>query len=457
MKRPDKSLLLLLVTFLIAFSSCEDSEDGSAKRNNWVWETMKTYYYWEDQISENDKIGKGNTVDFFNSLVYRRGEIDRWSFITDDLQELQNLLSGITKSTGYSFRPYYRDGDNSNDVVCIIEYVEPDSPADKAGLKRGDVIFEINGQKLNDQNIYDLAFVEKQELALGVVNADKSITELSPKVNVLAIQLQSNPILKTNVIEHDGKKIGYLAYTSFLDEYDEQLKAVFADFKTQGIDELVLDLRYNGGGSVSTAILLCSMIAPANTVGDVLLKGNYNALVKEAIIKEEGEESLIDRIIQTDENLDLSRIAILTTRNTASASEMIIYGLKPHMKVIQIGEQTHGKYYASTTFKDDDFYNWAMQPIIFRTENKDNSIDYNKGLEPNEGLKVQDLALVFDQQDVLELGDPNEQFLALAIQQLTQSLPQGAVLKSLLTLEQPLNTGTKLGHPLKYDMHIDIE
>jgi len=456
MKRKILNLLLIGITSVVLFSSCDDdSPSADKKRNNWVLQTMKTYYYWEDKIAEEYMASNGSTVDFFNSLLYRKGEIDRWSFITDDVQELQNMLKGVYKSNGISFRPYYRDQDNSNDVICIIEYVEPSSPADLAELKRGEIFYKINGQKLTDQNFYDLIYRESQELTFGIINIDRSMGELLPNIKLDAVVLETDPILKTNIVEYDGKKIAYLAYNSFIWEYREDLKAVFANFKSEGVDELVLDLRYNSGGSVSAAILLCSMIAPADKVGDVLLKGNYNEVLNEYIIKEEGEESLIDRFIASPENLDLSRVVVLTTRNTASASEMVIYGLKPHMEVIQIGEQTHGKYYASNTFTDDAYYNWAMQPIIYRTENKDNSIDYNQGLIADVAAK--DLTLVFNQQPVYELGEPDEEFFAIAIQQLTGTIPQRAMLKQGgYDQEKAFYTGTKLGHPLKYDMQYDL-
>lgn len=448
--------LSLLLGFLSFMTACDDdSPSAEKKRNQWVFNTMSDMYFWEDKISVTDGNTNENTFDFFDKLVYQSGIIDRWSFITDDHAALVNLLAGVYKSTGYSIRPYYRDGDTSNEVVCIIEYVEPDSPADIAGLERGDVFYQINGQTLNDENFYDLVYLDEQVLTLGVINQDFSVSEISPKINITAIELTTYPILKTNIVEYGGKKIGYLAYTSFIAKYNDDLKAVFADFKSQGIDELVLDLRYNSGGSVETAILLCSMIAPASQVGDILLKGQYNEAVTDYFAKKYGEESLIDRIIEVEENLNLSRLVVLTTRNTASASEMVIYGLKPHMEVIQIGEQTHGKYYASATFTDDAIYNWAMQPIIFRTENRDNSINYNEGLVPDS--PVQDLALVFDQQPVYELGDAQEEFFALAIEQLTGVVPQGASLKSNFISAKPVITGTKLGHSLKYDMHYTLK
>ncbi len=447
---------LFAVCSLVLVSCKDDSPSPVKKRNVWVGETMDTYYLWEDKIEDVEYHTGENTFDLFERLVYRRGEIDRWSFITDDYQGLLNLFAGVYKSTGYSFRPYYRDQDYSNEVICIIEYVESGSPADVAQIKRGDIFYKVDGQVITDDNFYDLVNRESLELTFGILSQDRTIEELLPKKNIRAVELQSNPILKTSIVEANGIKIAYLAYTSFIREYDKELEAVFADFKNQGVDELVLDLRYNSGGSVSSAVLLCSLIAPASKVGSVLFKENYNELLNRHIISQDGEESLIMRFQANANNLDLSRVVVLTTRNTASASEMIIYGLKPHMDVIQIGEQTHGKYYASATFTDDEICNWAIQPIIFRTENSDNSIDYTQGLWPDK--PVQDLGLVFNQQEVFDLGEQEEEFFALAIQAITGNLP--STVKSAITPKQSvkaLDTGTKLGHPLKYDMHYDLK
>lgn len=234
------------------------------------------------------------------------------------------------------------------------------------------------------------------------------------------------------------------------------MEAVFADFKAKGIDNLVVDLRYNSGGAVSSAILLGSMIAPSNKVGEVLIRRSYNPAFTDALKKEYGSDFNIDLIAANSNNLDLSKLVVLTTYKTASASEMLIYALEPHMEVVQIGEVTHGKYYGSITLSDSKNHNWAMQPIVMRAENKNNSIDYTVGLQPD--VEKKDFLVAFLGQNLYQLGDSREDFLAKAIENITGVNPQGAALKSVPMVDvKPLNTESTLSHPLHYDMYYDLK
>jgi hypothetical protein len=131
---------------------------------------------------------------------------------------------------------------------------------------------------------------------------------------------------------------------------------------------------------------------------------------------------------------------------------MVIYGLSPHMEVYHIGEQTHGKYYGSITISDEDKHNWAIQPIVMRAENKDNSIDYREGLTPD--LERTDF---INASEYYPLGDPKEDFLALALEYLTGVAPTGAQLKSTMKPIIPTNTEQSLGHPLDYNMYREIK
>ena len=173
-----------------------------------------------------------------------------------------------------------------------------------------------------------------------------------------------------------------------------------------GVKELVLDLRYNSGGSVSSAHKLVNMIVPASENGKPFINERYNSVLSEL-------DATLKYNIEEETNLNLQRLYVLTTERTASASEMVIYGLAPYMEVIQIGATTHGKYYASVTWTDNNLepekrrHQWAIQPIIIKSENVDNSIDYSKGLAPDYELR--------DNNYNSDLGDEDEYFLAAAI------------------------------------------
>ena len=455
-------ILSILLTFSV--SSCKDDNlppdsenpeipDSVLLINNFIHDNMDFAYFWNDKMPDLDPKKQPDPKEYFDALLYK--EIDRWSFITDDYKALLDYFSGKRKSVGYSFR-LYRLSASSNDVVGFIEYVNPNTPADTAGLKRNDMFFEINGTKLTTENYQDLLGLDSFTLTLGELNDDLTITPLSPKVDLIAEVLTIDPILLDTVIEHAGEKIGYLVYNSFVANYDNELEEVFGRFKDAGVNDLILDLRYNSGGSVNTAVLMASMIAPNSAIGKLLLKNSFNEnLTNYFKEKYPNDESVFaDSLISTDNNLDLPRYVALTSFKTASASEMVIYTLMPYMNVIQIGEQTHGKYYASITLSDQHKkHNWAIQPIVMRAENADNSIDYSQGLLPEERLQLREGYKY-------QLGDPKERFLAQALYELTGVWPEGTSAE-LKAETQPLFDNKYIEESgeinLKYILHKDVK
>ena len=440
--------VLVLFFSILAFVACEDSNGYSELKevNNFVHDNMEVYYFWNEEMPDLDPDKQTDTEAYFDALLYDK--IDRWSLITDDAEAWKNYLAGIRKEFGFSFR-FYLDG-KSNRYMAFIEYVELDGPADRAGLKRGDIITKIDGEDIGNDNYAKLYNADNIEVGLADF-AGGDLTDLTPSVNMEAEELQINPILKNVVFDIDGKKIAYLAYTSFIYDYNDELEDVFADFKAEGVSDLILDLRYNGGGSVETARILSSMICPASCAGKLFLRSAYNDIVEDAIREQFSDnytEQFEDYFEANENNLNLSSLYVLTTENTASASEMVIYSLSPYMDVVQIGEQTHGKYYGSVTLEDEDGkHTWAIQPIIMRAENVDNSIDYSVGLNPD--YEMDD--------DVFggELGTTDDVLTSYAINKITGGSFTQEVLKSTPVLQMDKAEGFVDQNLLKYEMYVD--
>jgi C-terminal processing protease CtpA/Prc len=431
------TILFSAIIFIFTANGCKDNNvppennipDSVLLINNFIHDNMDFAYFWNEQMPDLDPAREPDPKKYFYKLLF--SSIDRWSFITDDYQSLKDYFAGIRKSVGYSYR-LYRVSINSNDVVGFIEYVNPDTPADNAGLKRGDMFFKINGTQITTENYMELIGLDDFTLTLGDLNDDNTITPIGAEISLTAEVLTIDPILLDTVIEHAGQKIGYLVYNSFVADYDEELKSVFGKFKSEGVNGLVLDLRYNSGGSVNTAILMASMIAPAADTGKVLIRNTYNKNITDYFEEKypDDESIFIDRLIGTENNLNLNKYVALTSYKTASASEMVIYTLEPYMEdIIQIGEQTHGKYFGSITLSDpDQKHNWAIQPIVMRAENADGSIDYNQGLLPD---------IELDERYEYPLGDKREAFLSQALYELTGEWPEGAASASLKTKQKP--------------------
>jgi carboxyl-terminal processing protease len=236
------------------------------------------------------------------------------------------------------------------------------------------------------------------------------------------------------MIERNGINIGYLMYNGFRSSNASlsELNAVFGRFSSQGVNELVLDLRYNGGGSVDTAIWLSSMITGQYT-GEVFFEENWNSDIQSFFLANDPEalaNRFTDIMIKRDSggsivfeeainSLNLSRVYILTTGSTASASELVINGLNPYIDVIQIGTSTLGKPQASRTIYDsEDFgrlntnpnHTYALQPLIYESSNIDGFSTYYDGLDPSSGFEQSESLL-----NMGVLGNINEPLLARAI------------------------------------------
>jgi C-terminal processing protease CtpA/Prc len=209
-------------------------------------------------------------------------------------------------------------------------------------------------------------------------------------------------------------------YNGFYSEYDTQLNTAFESFNSQGVTDLVLDLRYNGGGSVQTATRLASMITGQYT-GEIFAKQQWNAKINDYFASNNPEDlnnNFTDKIGSTPiSSLNLSKIYILTTKSTASASELVINGLKPYMEVVQIGDITTGKNVGSVTLYDSPTFGkdnrnpnhrYAMQPIVLKIVNADGFGDYYNGLTPTVQLKES-----LGNLDVL--GNSSEPLLSTAI------------------------------------------
>lgn len=446
-------LSYFLILLSILFSSCE-KDNGISKEtkgiNQFIHDYMKQYYYWTEDMPSINPEDQEDSKAYFNNLLY--SSIDKWSFITDDYQGLVDYFNGVQMDYGYSVRPFRLSG--TNEYMVCVEFVYPDTPASKAGMKRGDIIISINGQEINEDNYSELYYSNSVVLGLGTISDDNILLPLDNEISLTSEVISINPILKTAVYEmRTGQTIGYLAYTSFIDNSDKDLEQLFANFKAAGVDEFILDLRYNGGGSVATANLLASLIGPSNIEGEIFIRKDYNKYFKEYFKEEfpDDESVYIDRFEGNANNLGLSKLYVLTTPSTASASEMVIYTLAPYMDVIQIGEKTHGKYYGSVTIDDRDRdHGWAIQPIIMRSENVDNSINYAEGLDPD--IAVQD--------DVFtnhELGSFDDQMVAVAINEITNEASTFELLKSAerqSAVFKAMDIPQK--HPLQYDMHISL-
>lgn len=380
--------------------------------NNYILENMDTYYLWRDFMPSglNPNTEPDPNV-FFDKLIYKVD--DKWSFLTDDYQSLINHFSGISYTFGHKFKLFH-DGD-SDRVFGIIEYVANNSSADIAGLRRGVVFNRVDGVLLTTQNYLNLLFGrDAYKLGLAEIDNDE-VVSTEEEVELIASQVVEDPIYLDTVYQYSGRKIGYFVYNQFISDFDQNLNELFSDFKSQDITDLIVDLRYNPGGAISTARLLASLIAPANQVSNESTFSRYiwNDILEEYWMDEQGpdSENLLIKFLPSSNNLNLKKVYFLVTNNSASASETLINGLMPYMDVVLIGETTSGKYTGSLTFHDDKrSFNWAIQPIVLKTANADGNTEFKDGFAPDYLVKDDYFS---------PLGSFEEDMLAEAIELIT--------------------------------------
>jgi C-terminal processing protease CtpA/Prc len=421
-KKLQLPLISIVLIGLAIFSSCKKDDNAAPeltqKINEFVKVSMEEVYLWENYLPNIDIKYEFDSKAYFDKLLY---EEDKWSFITDDIEALEASFAGVETTYGYSLA--FGRFSNSGNLFALIEYIYPNSPAELAGLRRGDIIVLVNGTDITEANYTTLFNAASITITKGILN-DGAVSQGS-SLSMNAEILSLDPVLITKIIETNGRKIGYLFYAQYISNFNASLDNALSYFKDQSITDLVLDLRYNPGGYISAAQYLCSSIAPLSVVTNkeiiVTLQWNdYYQNYWESNQVYSQVRANFDPTVAV--NLNLPKVYILTGSGTASASELTITGLDPYMDVVLIGDVTYGKYTGSITIKPEDifsnpsdytdFTNWGIQPIVLRYANANGITDFKDGFTPN-----------FDVYDDLwagiPLGDETEPLLAKAIEQIT--------------------------------------
>jgi C-terminal processing protease CtpA/Prc len=449
-------LFVLLISCLVILQGCDpgtsatDSDEITAsEEKQFVWNGLNFWYFWQDRVADLADERKDNKSTFsrflngfdderklFDHLIFNQE--DDFSWFIDDYEVHEAARVGTSKSFGFRFglaQEY-----NSNNVFGYVQYVVGGSPADEAGLKRGNVFSGINGQNLTLSNYISLLNNEEYELRMASVRRFETgylIQGSSETVQVRSEVLNENPIHTFRMYNFGSRTVGYLLYNAFRFNFHEELNNRFGTFKENGVNELVLDLRYNGGGALLTSALLASMISGENA-GSVFAELRYNnkrssnnvqVPYYDKVPRFDNSGSFIDDDIVLN-TLRLSRVYILISSRTASASETVINGLRASgIEVVLIGTSTVGKDEGSITVYDapraqyspgnnqrsmiNPNHKRAMQPIVFKIFNSSGE-DYPNGFAPSPGTTVQS-EFNYLEDGLPPLGHPEEQLFKSAL------------------------------------------
>ena len=317
--------------------------------------------------------------------------LDRFSFVTTKETSV-GLQTGASVDYGFFIKAASVDKANPIDSVrWFVSYVFDKSTAGAAGVSRGWYINKINNTAIDYSQsginlLNDVFFGNTTSASFEFVEPDGT-TSVS---NLSKTSFISNSVLYSNVINTGDKKVGYFVFKQFFgDPSRTELNTVFNNFKSQGVNDLIVDLRYNPGGSTATQDALADLIAPASANNQVMYKYVYNQSLQQdsfPLLKKKGfqndsfSEANNTQKFENTGSLNLSRVFFIVSSGTASASELLINNLKPYMDVKLIGDTTYGK---PVGFFPVDIFNYSIYPISFKTINSAGNADYYSGFAPD--------------------------------------------------------------------------
>jgi len=480
-----KIIFSLIVGFVM--TGCFDDNDDvinqstTSEIGDFVWKGMNSYYLYKDNVADlaDDRFATQGDLnnyisDFsspgalFENLIFDRSTSDKFSWIVSDYEALEASFAGVSKKNGMSFGFFVDPDVSSNKAYGYVRYVLPNSNAANNGIVRGIIFNSVNGVQIT----YDGVTNQIDSETVSSLNQDSYSIDLATYNGVLVTPtgssvtltksvLTENPILVSSVLEVNTIKIGYLMYNSFTANYDDELNAAFANFQASDVTQLVLDFRYNPGGSVHSAITLSSLVTGQFT-GQVFSTEEWNTNWQN-YFEQNDPGQLINEFVTETRNgqalnsLNLSKVYVITTGRSASASELVINGLNPYIDVVQIGTATTGKFQASITLYDsanfgktgaNPGHKYAMQPLVLKSLNSVGFTDYFNGFSPDATMELSE-----DFGNLGSLGNETEPLLALAIADIT-----GSGRTSLMVNKDKLNSIKTIdftSHLLESTMHIE--
>ena len=422
-----KTLVFLFFASFFLLVSCENNiadDCSQASVNRHAFAYLKEWYLWYEHIPAVNPADYESLDKMIADVKYRDGDvlIDRFSYAVKKTEH-DDYYAGKRYGMGMSMQ---RDEENA----VYISMVYPESPAGVAGLKRGQRILAMNGvtvEELDENAAYnkehsnDAGFEEKTDWN-NVYNAENKGEAVQFKVleegeefetTVVLDDYIGKSVLAYKVLDNNSVKTGYIHFKSFITSSEDELNEVFDHFKEENVEQLVLDLRYNGGGLVKIARQLVNLIAGDKVKGENVIKLIYNDKHPEQNTSYKGE-------VLENSLSNVKKVAVIVSSGTASASEMVINSLTPYVEVSLIGSTTYGK---PVGMNSKDICDQTIVPITFKYANSQDYGDFFLGMEA-------DCAANDDFRH--DFGDEREEELSVALYRLSNgTCPENAIAKNL--------------------------
>jgi len=403
-----KKVLLISLLVIPVLFGCRKEPDpvivpnAEQRARDGLYDLMKYVYLWYNTMPTVKVSNYDGPEELMEALRYRQR--DRWSFVAD-YERFMASMEGSFVGHGITMA---LDDDNNVRVVSLYE----GSDLWPKGVRRGWIIKEINGTPIAPIFIAGNNTAYNNLMGPGTAGTTNAFKFINPEgqevtYNSVKSSFTINSVTASKVLDLPNGKTGYLCFETFIDPSEQELNEAFADFKANNITDLIIDLRYNTGGYMDIAQQLASLVLTWDDTTKVAYKLTYNALVGP-----EWNESY--NFIRTESPLGLDRVVFITTRSSASASEVVINSLLPYVDVKIVGDTTHGKpagmniwtYPFPSESNPEPDYKYVFAPITFEYLNSMDEGRFYDGIPPH--VRAAD--------DIThDFGDPEEASLKAAI------------------------------------------
>jgi len=367
-------------------------------QNRYVYEALHDSYLWRDEVPYLD------STDIYSSpeqlLKALKNENDFFSHIVNLNRVNGSVEDG--KFNNFGLIPFLIKLKSGKEALAIV-FVYPNSPAQKAGLKRGDIITKIDNITTRASNLERIKHMlrERKKITFTFWKNGKR-----HKKRIVKYSYSIHTISHVKIYHIENKKVGYMVLSDFISSEKHEIDNLFRKFKSEHIDDLILDLRYNGGGDTIIANHIASLVGGAYLSNKVsthyLFNSKYSNLNYTMYFEDFNQNQL-----------NLNRLIVITSKKTCSASEQLIKNLKAsgsNIDVIQIGQQTCGKPYAYNSL--GLFCHKALFLLNTKAKNSDYEMIGQNGLYPTCPIK----------DDIYkEFGDQSESSLREALYYVTHN------------------------------------
>lgn len=408
-----KPLLFPLLGFLTLTSLFSCGEDRwkeyypQTGRDLWIDSVMREVYLWHEDIPSSKNLNYFQAPEAFLKKILSKN--DKGFSAIDTLPEMP--LPGY----GFNYK-LYKTAHSDSTYNALVSHVAASSPAEEAGLQRGNWIMLADGDSITKRTEKRLTEGAGRTLRIGKYvareeegnNGDAGFVQETGDITLPAARsITESAVHATALVqlEGTGQKIAYLAYNIFASgsaEDDEKYNNELRDFsqvcQQNGINNFVLDLRYNAGGEMECVQLLADLLAPADKLGSHFATLQYN----DKQSNKNRDLTLGTQLAQGGVNLNLSKLYVITGGTTAGAAEMLVNCLKPYMEIILIGQTTKGEYVGTETFVNPH-YRWTLRTAVCEVFNAEGKADYQAGFKPDVPLNEMSYLQYY-----LPLGNPNE-------------------------------------------------